>query len=388
MRIAFYLLTALGALGAWLSEHLLQKHIGFKWGGAADSGVCAGPSFSCKDAAESAMSEIGGLPVAALGLAFYATVVVLALAIRFGREKFPKAPDVLLLASAGSVLYSLVLGIYTFTVLERACPFCLGLYGVNAGLFATCWFAHPTRREEGLRPFRGLASAKAAWLALALMAGFTVAAQGFYANGARKAQATRLPAPELPTTKLDVQVGDAPGKGAPEGAPVVIVEFSDFQCPHCMRLAQNLAEVAAARPDELRYHFKHWPMDHACNPSIKKPFHENACNAARASECARRQGRFWEMHDRMFENRATLGPAELVGHARAAGLDPDRFEACMKDESSLEAVKADVAQGTALGVGATPTFFVNGFRQVGGLPAHMLNSLVDQAKMAAAKQGK
>ncbi len=384
MRIGFYLLTGFAAVGAWVSELLVQKHIGYKWGGAADSGICAGASVSCEEAAKSAMSEIGDLPVAVLGLAFYVVVLLMVGAWRFAEERFPKTPDVLLIATGLSVLYSAVLGIYTVTALERFCPLCLILYGVNAALFATAFVTHPGRAEGSIRPFAGLVKAPASWLALGLLAMTTVAGQGVYAARARAAHAGETPVPKLPEKAMDVDLGESPGQGSKD-APVVIVEFSDFECPHCQRLADNLREAAKQAPGEFRYHFKHYPMDKSCNQNMGRELHRNACGAALSAECAREQGRFWPLHDALFANRATLSPEKVIELARAAGIDLDRWNACMDDPASMERVKADIAQGHALGISGTPTFFVNGFKQVGGLPVSSLLSLIEQARTAKAK---
>ena len=387
MRAGFYLLTALGAAGAWTSELLIEKHIGYLYGGAADTGLCAGAHVSCEEAAKSVMAEIGGLPIAALGLGFYLTVILLAGAWRFAGERFPRVPDVLLLTSGLAVVYSAVLGAYTLLALDRYCPLCLSLYGINAALFGTAFITHPGRKEGGMRPLAGLPKASATWLAVGLMVVMTVAAQGRYAYGAKAAHegnAMRGPAPTLAAKAVEVVLGDSPGFG-PEDAEVVVVEFSDFQCPHCERLASNLKAAARKAPEAFRYHFKHYPMDHACNPAITKPFHANGCRTAYAAECARQQGRFWEMHDAMFEHRAALEAEDLQKYARGVGLDVDRWAACIEDDQTKARVLADIEQGRALGVRGTPTFFVNGFRQEGGLPPESLLSLVEQAQ-AAAKQ--
>ena len=381
MRVAFYLLTGLAAAGAWVSELLIQKHIGYLYAGAGDSGICAGTYFSCEEAAQSAMAEIAGLPIAALGLAFYVMVLLLGLAWRFFSESLPRSPDVLLLSGALAVLYSVVLGVYTLVALDHVCPLCLTLYGINFGLLLTAWLWHPGRGGEGVRPIRGLPRARAAWLALGLMAVFTVGAQARYAHGARAAVAARKAPPE----EADVEVGVAPARGEAD-APVVVVEFSDFQCPYCRRLADNLKAAAKEAPGLFRYHFKHYPMDKTCNRKITQDFHQNACRAAVAVECARREGRFWEMHDILFENQQKLGAEDLRGYARKIGLDLDRWQACADSEDALEAVRRDVEQGIALQVRGTPTFFVNRTRLVGGLPPDKIIAAVEKAKAAAASK--
>jgi protein-disulfide isomerase len=214
-------------------------------------------------------------------------------------------------------------------------------------------------------------------------------AQGLYAHRAEAAaeayRARRAQAMQAPAKTAEIDVGALPGRG-PADAPVVIVEYSDFECPFCQILAKGLKDAQAEKPGLFRYYFKHSPMDQACNPNIKRAFHEDACRAAYAAECARKLGKFWEMHDTMFENNKRLAEKDLLGYAAKQGLDPDAFAACMKDPATDTAIKQDIAEGRANGVDGTPTWFVNGWRVVGARrPADLIN-LIERAA-ANAKSG-
>ncbi len=394
MRKSFYALTGLALVGAFIADVLIGIHIDTHWKGLGDSGICGQAGFSCAGAAHSPFAELFGLPVAALGQGWYLAVVVMVGIQRFGEGKLSRIPDVLLAASALSVIYSAVLGTVS-AVNGYLCPYCMGLYAVNLCLFIAAWIAHP----EGLRASAAfwpkLPASTSFYASIGIVATATLVSQWGYAARARAARhAAKHERVELDSKaeRATVEVGQSIGRGAKD-APVVIVEFSDFECPHCERLAASLKTVVQEMPQDVRYHFKQYPMDNSCNPNIKKPFHKLACMAAAASICAGRDGgRFWGMHDKLFEERATwksMGAdkarARLKDYAKGLGMDPDRFDACLDDPSVKAQIQADIAQGKGLGVGGTPTFFVNGWKQLGGLPASTIRSLVLQAKTAAKK---
>jgi protein-disulfide isomerase len=140
-------------------------------------------------------------------------------------------------------------------------------------------------------------------------------------------------------------------------AAIAIVEFSDFQCPYCGSYARDtFPAVAASLVDSGRadYYFRHLPLDQ---------LHSRAVEAATAAECAGEQGRFWEMHDRLFADQSALSAAHaLDAAAHAVGLDGDRFRSCLKGPSRVQRDKDEALQ---LGITATPTFLI-GIRQADG----------------------
>jgi protein-disulfide isomerase/uncharacterized membrane protein len=390
VRIGFYLYTALAAAGVFVSEMLIKTHIRSVYQNATDSGVCAASDlFSCAEAARSWLSSIGSLPVAALGEAFYLTLLVLAAIQRFSPRSLPGLPDVFYFSSLLSVLYSAFLAIAGKITVGKFCPECMYLYAVNVGLFATAWATHPDGAGSAFRNVFKVFTTKAFWTSVALVGVAVLITQNIYATRARAASEDyakkQAALGAAPPKHYDVVVGDAPGSGA-ANAPVVVVEFSDFECPYCGRLAAGLKEAAAQRPELVRYHFKHYPMDSACNPNISGKFHENACAAAAAAICAQQQGKFWEMHDKMFENRTRLGPAELAEYAAALGLDVERFNVCRVDPATTERIRKDIAQGDQVGVDGTPTWFVNGWQMMGARKADDLIGIFEQAKRDAEKK--
>lgn len=380
MRIAFYLYTLLAAAGVFVSERLIRIHLDTLYAKAGDTGICGGEGFSCAEAAASGYAEIFGLPIAALGMAFYVSVLVLVGVARFKESTRDRLADIFLLGGLASVAYSVFLAIVSAVDIGKLCPFCMALYGVNLGLLLTAGFGHP-EGWRGLRRIGGALFTREMGLTVAVLAVATVAAQGWYAHRAGDAAERARPhQPHADLSKpaqLEVEIGDAPGQG-PADAPLVVVEFSDFQCPHCRRLADSLKAVSAEMPGKVRYHFKHFPMDPACNRIVDGPGHAQACGAAVAMVCAERMGKGWAMHDLIFENQRNLPRDALVGFARRIGVDVEAFDACLDDPKALERVKADIEQGIALGVPGTPVWFVNGWRQVGAREPAVLQAILEQ----------
>ncbi len=142
---------------------------------------------------------------------------------------------------------------------------------------------------------------------------------------------------------------DDPVRG-PAGARVTVVEFSDFQCPFCSRALPAVQEVEREYGKDVRVVWKHLPL----------PFHPNATPAALAAEAARQQGKFWEMHDRLFAAQQNLSDATYAQLAKELGLDAARFEKARRAPATLARVQEDAAAAAAAGVTGTPTFVVNG----------------------------
>jgi NhaA family Na+:H+ antiporter len=150
---------------------------------------------------------------------------------------------------------------------------------------------------------------------------------------------------------LAVAVTGADHVRGPADAPVTLVEYADFQCPYCGVASRRLPAVLAT--NRIRLVIRHFALDE---------IHRRAMVASLAAEAAALQGRFWEMHDRLFAHQDRLGDNDLVDHARALHLDLDAFTAALESDELLTRVHGDRDGGERSGVRGTPTFFVNGRR--------------------------
>jgi protein-disulfide isomerase len=139
----------------------------------------------------------------------------------------------------------------------------------------------------------------------------------------------------------------------PDDAPVTLVEFGDFECPHCGRAYGVLKEVQSALGDRLRFVYRHFPITTS---------HPHAQHAAEAAEAAAAQGKFWEMHDALFEHQHALDDNHLVEYAGMIGIDVRRFASDLRTHKYAQDVREDFRSGIISGVNGTPTFFINGLR--------------------------
>jgi Na+/H+ antiporter NhaA len=161
-------------------------------------------------------------------------------------------------------------------------------------------------------------------------------------------------------------------RGNPD-APVTLVEYGDFECPYCRNAEPIIRRLLEGAGKELRYVFRHLPLSDV---------HNNAQLAAEAAEAAGAQGRFWDMHDRLFDHQDQLTPGDLRRHASALGLDLERFEHDLRHHRHAPRVAEDVSSADASGVSGTPTFFINGRRHHG---VYDIDTLTRAVKAAAGR---
>jgi len=164
------------------------------------------------------------------------------------------------------------------------------------------------------------------------------------------AQVRRAPAP---ITSIDVVVGTAgaPARG-PAAAKLTVVEFTDFECPFCGDFArQTLAAIDRdyIQPGRVRYVVRNFPLEQ---------IHPHAFKAGVAAMCSAEQGKYWEMHDRLFANQKALESDALTGYGRAVGLDAPAYESCLASQTPVARIRQDQADGQRAGVSSTPTFLI------------------------------
>jgi protein-disulfide isomerase len=191
---------------------------------------------------------------------------------------------------------------------------------------------------------------------------------------AQNAASAPAAAPAAPAEKVDVDPGDAPSKG-PKNAPVTIVAFSDFQCPFCSQVVPTLKQIEDTYKTKVRIAFK----------NLALPMHPFAQSAAEAALAAHDQGKFWEMHDKLFANQQQLDRPSLDKYAQELGLNMARFKAALDSGKFKDRVQKDAADAAKVGANATPTLFVNGKKLEGAQPFAIFKTAIDQELAAKHK---
>ncbi|HEX4824190.1 MAG TPA: thioredoxin domain-containing protein [Candidatus Polarisedimenticolaceae bacterium] len=154
-------------------------------------------------------------------------------------------------------------------------------------------------------------------------------------------------------SRLRPAVSKADHTAGPDDAPVTLVEYGDFECPHCMRAHPIVHELRRRMAGSLRFVFRHFPLEHS---------HPHARHAAEAAEAAAAHGKFWEMHDTLFAHQKHLEDEDLASYGTEVGIDPNEIRQALSAHTYASAVEEDFSSGARSGVNGTPTFFINGTR--------------------------
>ena len=405
-------IAGLSAVGMGLSAYLTTIHLAHLRTGLPS--VCnINETLNCDVVNSSRWSELLDVPVSHLGTIFYVGLLLLAFWSRRGGRLAERGHGYLLLAAIGGGLFSAFLGAVSVFQIGALCLFCLALYAVNTLLLLLLLpggggalrrvFGEPDAGQGAAPALAWDLSALAQPPAAALLLLYLAAAGGssWFLRGelaALKLAAAERPAPapaeaaktgaapsrpappSAPEPRIDLDSKLAPAHG-PANAKVTIVEISDFECPFCQRAAATLKEVQAAYPGQLRIVFRHFPLDQACNPLLKRPLHENACAAARAAVCAMERGKFWELLDKMFAGNTD--PDDLRAVRRELQLDDAEQEACLQRPETAARIAADIDAGVKAGITAVPVFLINGRPLRGARPLADFRRIIDEELAAA-----
>jgi uncharacterized membrane protein/protein-disulfide isomerase len=349
------------------------------------SSVCdVNANFSCTEAYTSRFGSIGGVPVALIGVLYFAFVLILiALCSRSASARQNLAGYVFATATLGlaGVLY---LAYASFVVLKTVCLLCVGTYAAIIALFLIAGAAakYPmttlaARASNDMRTlFRtpaalttALAFVGAAVVAVVLFPGDSISASSgpataAVANSQEAAQPAAPPPPQNQIQQLEQYLAAQPRVPivvGGSGAVVTIIKFNDYQCPPCGQTFREykpiLAKLQQQHPGKIAFVTRDFPLDPECN-SLGGG-HQAACEAAVAVRLAREKGRADAMEDWLFTNQPTLTTDSVKkGVSTVAGVAD--FDA--RYQKTLELVRGDIGQGLQLGVKGTPTFFMNGIR--------------------------
>jgi uncharacterized membrane protein/predicted DsbA family dithiol-disulfide isomerase len=380
-RVAWVFL-ALCLLGIGVSIELTRIHV-FVHTDPEYHSVCAvSEGVNCETVAVSPYSVFAGLPVSVWGLAGYLLMGLLAAWSLTNRRLHPAWPcGLLLLLTVFSAGVSVVLAVISATRIDSLCLFCMASYAINAVLLVLCLVAI---RYQGTAASGLLGADLRALLARpALVAPLVLGGAGaIWATQALVPAYWQTPGwLDLPALDYGSDEHGHHWIGAREPS-LTIVEFSDYECPHCRAAHKAIRVLAAKHPDEIRLVHRHLPLDMACHPQLKRPFHARACEFALAAECADLQGRFWEMNDALFSIQETVRTEDVdpVDLAVRLGLNRLDFKRCLEQKTTAGRIEADLAAAMERKLRGTPSFLVGEELFVGRIPESEIERMLSEAR--------
>ncbi len=348
-------LLVVSALGAMVSLYLGAQHF------SDAPALCdAGNLYSCSTVNSSEYSELFGVPIALLGLGNFVAMGVLAFLQNDEEAEYASVGPLLFATGIIAVLYSIVLAFISKSVIGAWCLFCISLYGLNAiGLFGAWKLKSQQTVSVGMFAGKSVSTAATTFIASSLLAFMIVSpsdSQQGVDDGSTQVDIASLIEPLSQALPLD---GSEPVMGDRKAA-IQLVEFADFECPHCAMVAPQLKELLSSNSN-VNLRFKHYPISNICNPNVGGEGHANACLAATATDCALKQGKFWQMNSIVFKNQNYLSRKDIEFMAEAqVKLEMTQFKACLDDPAMLKGIQSDISAAEKVGVTGTPSIYIKG----------------------------
>jgi protein-disulfide isomerase len=369
----------LAIIGIAISSYTLNHHLMVQEMGQTDSFCNINDTFSCDDVAKSEFSEDPyGNPLGIYGMGYFLGLIGLLLVSLKKNESLSR--DALhtyaFLVGIG-LITSVVLGSISYFKVGALCISCVGIYLTTATQALALWFQRSTLPKSW--SIKGLSNGAIYPIAMLVI---TIGAfqwlkpmntRNLTLDTPQNTQELGAILKQLQEQQQEAEVEVAPipinrsaydgsgedyRKGSDE-AKVVIVEFADFECPACGYASQTLRQLYSEFGEQIQIVFKNYPLDQSCNTNLNREIHATACKSAIYARCAGRHGKFWEMHDQLFDNQRKIDEERLKLWALEIGLNEGQIKACLEDESILTKIKDDIALGDKLGVKGTPTVFIN-----------------------------
>jgi protein-disulfide isomerase/uncharacterized membrane protein len=370
-RIAFLVLCTVGLC---LSADLARLHVKVHTDPDYHAYCAMSERVNCETVATSDWAVTFGLPTAIWGILTYLALAALAV---WGLRERPRTASwpfgLLFFLTLAAATYSVVLLIISHFVIGSVCLVCVGTYIVNFLLVGVS-VAELKRIGAPVKAAIGdelRAVMREPGAVLILLGAFLATAS-----------LTRVLVPTYWSTIAGFGPGGRAFGVTPEGwhwigaskPTLTIYEFSDYQCPHCLRGHEQMRRLLAEQADRIRLVHRHYPLDHQCNPAIAKPFHDFACAYSSLAHCAGEQSRFWEANDYLFTAGHRRDPVTVEELALKLGLDRRLLDACVKAPATASVIQRDLEAGRAYKIRGTPTFVIGDQTYPGGVPADVIAS--------------
>ncbi|MCK9522629.1 MAG: thioredoxin domain-containing protein [Proteobacteria bacterium] len=369
-------MLAVAVAGFAISIELSRIHY-FTHTDPAYNAICAlNDKVNCEQVARSPYAVFLFMPISWWGLAAYlALATIAAAAWRVGRRHRGFGAGILFVAALLSVVVAGILAWISHFIIQSLCLFCMSLYFVNLILLVAAALLLRALRQNPVAAV--VADVRHLLRQPALIALFAAVALIPSALVAWKLPVywQHLGWKELPALPAGIDPNGAHWIGAAK--PVLtIYEFSDYQCPYCRFAHKSARTMITAHADKVRLVHKHFPVDAACNETVRTTFHDRACEFALAAECASQQNQFWAMNDALFAIQDRVRPEKIdpVYLAEQLGLDMPRFRACLTSAEPLARIRQNVDEGIHRKVRGTPTFFIGAQPYAGGFSPEVLRN--------------
>lgn len=363
-RWGIWLVIVAALWGGVFSAVALRHYVRLSSVGLAVSSFCnINEQFNCDIVALSSYAAVRDIPVAGVGLLFFALQLLFGGWALMQREAARGPAAFGLVLAWGGLAPVFYLGYVMVAILATYCLSCfamdLGVVGIIVG-----WLVSGIAQVRVLRERQVALAPLVTTIIMGAVGGLFLANLGLATEGAKTPPAELIQRVlamhyQQPAQQVDFAAGKHPtwGSATPR---VQILEFSDFQCPFCREAALRVKPYVAEFRDQVQVVFFHYPLDQSCNTDLQRNMHPIACLAARAGVCAQREGKFWAFHDHVFRHQPQITPDFLLQTAAQLGLDAARFQACLDDPATEAQVQEDLNVGRALHVAGTPAIFLNG----------------------------
>ncbi len=369
----------------YLTWLFYATRIGSK-GGNIDTFCNINEGLNCVTVANSPWSNVFGVPVAILGLEFFTLILVGLVFALSKRFRFESWDSLMFLAYLIGIPVCITLGLIAKFVIQSVCIMCAFIYLINFTIalsiairnrfkFKQLFINGPKMMLERLRNFP---------VSFVIFAVFGIV---------YLAQFAVWPADQLTSGVKSITFGDSTmvfdGLSiGPKDAPIKIEEYTDYECPFCARAHVGMMKVLEKFPGKVHFTHKDYPLDNDCNPVVNKPFHRNACRAARFGRCAAKQEMYWNYEHLLFEKKNGLSEKALLEYAKKAGLDIAELKECVASGQILLDVQKDIDEGIKMKVQGTPTYRINGGKEPNVVGFRPVEFWEKQVKLLLKKNGK
>jgi protein-disulfide isomerase len=372
------------ALAAAISVDLTLIHYWVHVDPSFSSFCAISETINCNTVALSNYSVIWRVPISVWGMGTYLLLTLIG-ATGFLRRLPTSWPwGLLFLAACGSVAFAAYLAYVSHVLIGAYCILCMALYFLNLALLTVTAFALVTLRQSVWKTIvenvQFVQRHQRSAIGLALLVGaLAIVTIAFYPRWYLSDERSR-PDAQLGSERLSYGEylscpKECPAQGALE-PKVTIIEYSDYECPHCQRSHVALLRALAKYGQVIKVVHRQFPLDHLCNPVVRQPFHRQSCAAARAAMCATEQGHFIEFSELMWARSGGDSDDERRTLALQAGLNVGEFDECLDSPRPTDAVMRDINSGMRLKIRGTPAFLINGRLLVGALSEQSLDQII------------